>query len=72
MVDLTGCPQRSLPAIDGGENTFGIGGPDKLRWTERKLTPETLAIIRPVQCVASPGGSDKVSPVFSRARMSVG
>ena len=32
----------------------------QMRCTERRLTPDALAIIRPVQCVVSPGGSDRV------------
>ena len=34
----------------------------QIRCTERSETPATLAIIRPVQCVASPGGSPRVNP----------
>ena len=40
-----------------------LSGPGAMETTfehEARLRPDTLAIIRPVQCVASPGGSDKV------------
>ena len=38
----------------------------QIRWTVRKDRPATLAIIRPVQCVASPGGSPQVSATTRR------
>ena len=38
----------------------------QIRCTVRKDRPVTLAIIRPVQCVASPGGSPQVSATTRR------
>ena len=39
----------------------------RMRWTELMLMPAVFAIIAPVQCVASPGGSARVSAMTRSA-----
>jgi hypothetical protein len=44
----------------------------QMRWTERRLIPAALAIARPVQWVASPGGSAQVCDHLLHSRRAQG